>query len=627
MHDSCIVALPGLSLPAGCVRWAFHFLRLQSMLTVVTLALAGVLSTGTLAADPSSPPARPAAPSLGKDTTMHISHDPLWALTTPQPGRNRRISSNEQPNWNDGNMDMTRLAPGQEFELPELKGPGYINHIWMTSHAGGVGELNAISLRIYWDGRKEPGVEVPLGDFFACGQSPAVVDSIPVQVSETGSLTCYWRMPFRKSARIVVRNDNPDRGTGLYWQVDWVEVPELPDDVGYFHARYRREYPAVGGRDYEIADIKGRGTYIGTVLSVTMAQDGWFGEGDDFFYIDGEKVPSLQGTGSEDYFNDAWGFRPRTSPWFGQPRWTGWSAGDEGICYRWHVLDPVRFEKSLKLTIEHKGNADESYDAWYLERPDFLSSVAFWYQSDDPDRLFGELPGWHERRVPWTRIPLLTSLDKAEVTGQVKPVPQALGMFGSRPILFWKNTEPGSTLTLPFQVSEEGRYALRLLLYRSYDYGTYSIELDGNALRKAEDLREPNTTHTELLLGTHTLRAGEHRLTFRCLAGKDDRRYLGVESLHLLKLPPEAVREPKGEYERHFIRIGIGSAVACYRLVFGRAPESLEELVRLGMMEERFLKDENMHPIESRREDDKLVVQSTGPDRWTASWTGADARR
>src|SRR5205085_2061072 len=163
--------------------------------------------------------------------------------------------------------------------------------------------------------------EVPLGDFFAVGQgSPAVVESIPVQVSPSGSLTCYWRMPFAVSARITVTNDNPDRWTGLYWQVDWLELDSLPAETPYFHARCR------------------------------------------------------QGT----------------------------SAGDSGVCYRWHLLDPVRFERSLRFTIEHKGNRTSSEDAWYVERPDFLSSVAFWYQTGAP-KPFGELPPWPERRAPWQR--------------------------------------------------------------------------------------------------------------------------------------------------------------------------------------------------------------------------------
>ncbi|MDA1193200.1 MAG: DUF2961 domain-containing protein, partial [Candidatus Poribacteria bacterium] len=158
---------------------------------------------------------------------MNPFGDALGALATPPVGRNRRVSSNEQPNWNDGNFDMTRLAPGEVFELPILEGPGVINHIWMTSHSGGVNELNSISLRIYWDNQEQPGVEAPLGDFFACGYKPAVVESYPVQVSPSGSLTCFWRMPFHQNARIVVTNDNPDRATGLYWIVDYVQLDEL----------------------------------------------------------------------------------------------------------------------------------------------------------------------------------------------------------------------------------------------------------------------------------------------------------------------------------------------------------------------------------------------------------------
>src|SRR5258707_11903134 len=135
---------------------------------------------------------------------MSLFGDLLGGLASLPTGRNRRISSNEQPAWNDGNFDMTPLTPGQVLELPLLEGPGVINHIWMTSHAGGVNELHALSLRIYWDGRKEPGVEVPLGEFFAVGQGkPASVESVPVQVSPTGSLSCYWRMAFVPFTPIV----------------------------------------------------------------------------------------------------------------------------------------------------------------------------------------------------------------------------------------------------------------------------------------------------------------------------------------------------------------------------------------------------------------------------------------
>ncbi|MBN2578487.1 MAG: DUF2961 domain-containing protein, partial [Pirellulales bacterium] len=239
-----------------------------------------------------------AAPTL-RDVLGPLGHGPT--------GRNRRVSSNQQPGWHSENLDMNWLMPGQSVDVPLLEGPGVITHIWMTSHSGWTGELNSLTLRIYYDDATEPGVEVPLGDFFAVGHGkPAPVESFPVQVSPTGSLTCFWRMPFRHNARITVTNDHPDRSTGLYWQIDYVQLDELPPETPYFYARYRREHPAVLGRDYVIADLQGSGYYVGTVMSVTLAQNGWFGEGDDFFYIDGEEVPSLQGTGSEDYFNDAW---------------------------------------------------------------------------------------------------------------------------------------------------------------------------------------------------------------------------------------------------------------------------------------------------------------------------------
>jgi hypothetical protein len=560
---------------------------------------------------------------------LSLFGDLLGSLATPPQGRNRRISSNEQPNWNDGNFDMTRLAPGEVFELPVLKGPGVINHIWLTSHAGGVNELNALSVRIYWDGRAEPGVEAPLGELFAVGQGvPAIVESVPVQVSPTGSLSCYWRMPFAQSARIVITNDNPDRGSGLYWQVDWVEVAALPPDTAYFHARYRQEYPAAAGRDYLIADIEGSGRYVGTVMSVAMAQDGWFGEGDDFFYIDGEEVPSLQGTGSEDYFNDAWGFRARTSTWFGQPRWQGWKAGDSGVCYRWHVLDPVGFTRSLKVTMEHKGNRDDPTEAWYLERPDYFNTVAFWYQTGEP-KPGDPLPGWPERCVPWENIQLVRAFRHATVeSGSAQPQVQTTGFFGGRPALFWPATSAGESLTLPFTSADTARCAVRLIVLKSPGYGVFDIDLDGKPVLRAVDFGSREEEEADLLLGTHLLTEGTHTLSFRaCSAAAGAAGPLAVEMLRLLRLPPEAVRETKTENEAHFIRLGIGRAVYAYRLAYGEIPESLDALVESGIMEPRYLTDENSFPLVSQKQPDRLTVHSTGPTGWRHHWQGLDARR
>lgn len=551
----------------------------------------------------------------------------LIGLGTPPAGRNRRISSNEQPKWNDANLDMHILPPGKSLEMPVLEGPGVITHIWMTSHAGRVNELNALTLRIYWDGHAEPGVEAPLGEFFAVGQGkPAAVESIPVQVSPTGALTCYWRMPFAKSARIVVSNDNPNRTAGLYWQVDWTEVAEIPDTTPYFHARYRQSYPAAAG-DYLIADLEGRGFYVGTVMSVTLGQDGWWGEGDDFFTIDGEGVPSLQGTGAEDYFNDAWGFRTRTGNWFGQPRWQGDLAGDSGVSYRWHLLDPVQFQKSLRVTIEHKGNHAEDTEGFYVERPDFINSVAFWYQVGNP-KPAGAIPGYPERAVPWQPHHLVRAFKRLHVSNSTPPSVQFAGMFGARPVVVWTNREPGAALKVSFTVAEAGRYALRLTGVSGPDYGMCALELDGQTVVPKADFRSVDYDELDLALGTHHLEPGDHSLSFRSLASQDGRALpFAVEMLRVLRLPPEVKRSVKTHHEAHFVRLGIGRAVYAYRLANGELPASLDELVQAGLMPARYLADENLRPLRSRREGDFFIVESVGPEPWTHRWQGLDARR
>jgi hypothetical protein len=425
-------------------------------------------------------------------------------------------------------------------------------------------------------------------------------------------------MPFAQSARIVIRNDNPDRTTGLYWQVDWVQVDELPADTPYFHAQYRQEYPAVGGRDYLLADIEGRGHYVGTVMSLTLAQDGWFGEGDDFFYIDGEEVPSLQGTGSEDYFNDAWGFRPRTGTWFGQPRWQGDYTGDSGVCYRWHVLDPVRFQESLKVTIEHKGNHWDDLSSWHIERPDFINSVAFWYQTGLPKR-FGELPAWSERRVPWNRQHLVRAFRKAEPEAGVLSV-RTEGFFGGRPVLVWTGAPIGSILSIPVTIDQAGSYAVRLTAHSGSTGGRFRLEV-AHAPVVDFNLRSEEPEEHDLRLAVLDLAAGTHQLRALALeAGKS----LWIEELQLLRLPPPAERPVKGDGEAHFVRLGIGRAAYAYRLAYDEIPPSLQALVDCGIMPERYLRDENDRPMRCRRTADGLMVEA---ENWSREFFGLDARR
>ena len=550
---------------------------------------------------------------------------------TPIVGRNRRVSSNQQPGWHDENLDMTWMNPGESVEMPLMKGPGVLTHLWFTSHAGWTHDLDALRLRIYWDGRAEPGVDVPLGDFFAVGGTPAVVESAPVQVSSTGALSGVWRMPFAESGRVVVTNEHTERGTGLYWQADWTEVASVPEGTPYFHARSRRESPAKPG-DYTIADLKGRGLYVGTVLGVTSVQDGWFGEGDDFFSVDGEEVPSLQGTGTEDYFNDAWGFRPRTSLWAGSPRWDGDSAGDSGICYRWHWADAVNFSRSLKVTIEHKGNAAEDTEGFFFERPDFFSSTAFWYQLGDPGPNPEPMPAWKDRRVPWVHHHALKAMNAIRVGGKGKPAPLkviANGLFGARPTLQWASGTVGATLTMPFELAEDGRHALRMYANRSDDGGSFDVELDGAPLTTIRLQPVPGGSgEADLLLGVRALAKGPHTLTFRASdIGNGQGGTLAMEMLRTLRLPEETKRAVKTHHEAHFVRLGIGRALFAHRMAYGTLPASLQELVDKGLLAPRYLNDENNEPLKSRRDGETFTVESSSGEKWTKTWTGLDPRR
>ncbi|MEK6702173.1 MAG: DUF2961 domain-containing protein, partial [Planctomycetota bacterium] len=576
------------------------------------------------------------------ESLPELRTDLIGPPAAPILGRNRRVSSNMQPGWHTENLDMTWLNPGESIEMPLLEGPGVLTHLWFTSHAGWTHELDALRLRIYWDARTDPGIDVPLGDFFAVGQgTPAVVESVPIQVSPTGGLTSFWRMPFAKSAKIVVTNEHTGRGTGLYWQADWTQVKEIPEGTPYFHATYRHEYPAAAGKDFTIAQLTGRGLYVGSVLSVTSVQEGWFGEGDDFFYIDGEETPSLQGTGTEDYFNDAWGFRPRTSQWFGSPRWDGDAAGDSGVCYRWHWGDAVNFHKSLKVAIEHKGNLADDTAGFFIERPDFYSSVAMWYQLGEPAPTPAMVP-WPQRRVPWVHHHALKAMNAIKTFDGVPLKVIANGLFGARPTLLWPTTTVGATLSMPIEIAADGRYAVRVAASRGAEYGVFDAELDGKKVATIDLRPSPATPSGEadVLLGTFVLTKGTHTIAFRvaeAVGGASASgsgggavgggKALALELIRTLKLPPEVVREVKTHHEAHFVRLGIGRALYAHRLAYGTLPFTLKELVDKGLMTDRYLSDENNRPLLFRREGDLFVVESTEGEKWVKRWTGLDPRR
>lgn len=290
-----------------------------------------------------------------------------------------------------------KIGAGTTYTLAEITGAGEIQHIWMTP----TGNWRLSILRMYWDDEREPSVEVPVGDFFAMGWGKyARVSSLAVCVNPGSAFNSYWPLPFRRKARITIENLD-EKPMELYYQIDYALAP-VPGDAAYFHAQFRRVNPLPYKQVYTILDgVKGKGHYVGTYMAWGVHNNGWWGEGEIKFYIDGDQnFPTINGTGTEDYFNGSYDFENRdtkqyeefTSPYSGlvqviKPDGLYQSQERFGL-YRWHIADPVRFNSDLRVTIQALGWRDTG---GYLPLRDDIASVAFWYQ-EEPHAPFPKLP-------------------------------------------------------------------------------------------------------------------------------------------------------------------------------------------------------------------------------------------
>jgi hypothetical protein len=288
------------------------------------------------------------------------------------------------------------IPPGEVCEIANIEGPGAIQSIWT---AGRLGSRYAI-LRIYWDGQERPSVECPIHDFFASPwamQDPqhphsgpfAPVNSLPVSVNPNRGSNCFWEMPFHRHCRITVENLHPEQEVACYYQINYT-LTGVPEDAAYFHAQFRRVNPLPYGDVYTILDgIEGQGHYVGTVMGWSINNDHWWGEGEIKFYIDDDgEFPTICGTGTEDYFGGAYDWNvdgqyvTYTTPFMGmhqvlRPDGT-YRAQHRHAMYRWHVLDPIRFEQKLRVTIQALGWRSEGR---YLPGQHDICSVAYWYQA------------------------------------------------------------------------------------------------------------------------------------------------------------------------------------------------------------------------------------------------------
>jgi hypothetical protein len=277
-----------------------------------------------------------------------------------------------------------KVEPGETLQLASVEGPGAIQQMWLT-----VGNpCRELILRIYWDGQQQPSVECPVGDFFAQGWGGfAQVSSLPVCVNPGSGLNCYWEMPFRRHCRMTLENRSFTEKT-VYYQVNYT-LTDVPDDAAYFHAQFRRTNPLPYGEVYRLLDgVVGHGHYVGTYVAWGVNNNGWWGEGELKFFLDGDEHPTICGTGVEDYFCGSYSFAhagdyvPFTTPYAGMPQLVKPDGREVtsmrfGL-YRWHVMDPIRFERDLRITMQALGWRSGGR---YLPLQDDIASVAFWYQT------------------------------------------------------------------------------------------------------------------------------------------------------------------------------------------------------------------------------------------------------
>jgi hypothetical protein len=282
-----------------------------------------------------------------------------------------------------------RIAPGETFVLGEVYDSGAIQHIWMTPTK----HWRHSILRCYWDGADTPAIECPVGDFFACGWNQfAQVSSLPVCVNPGSAFNSYWEMPFRSGFRMTMTNIGDEEMT-LYYQITYT-LTDVPKHAAYFHAQFRRCNPLPYKQDYVLLDgVMGRGHYVGTYMAWGVNNSGWWGEGEIKFFIDGdEEFPTICGTGTEDYFCGSYNFDPSerhnegyrefTTPYAGLPQIIrpdgNYRSQTRFGMYRWHIMDPIRFERDLRVTIQALGWRSGKR---YLPLQDDIASVAYWYQT------------------------------------------------------------------------------------------------------------------------------------------------------------------------------------------------------------------------------------------------------
>lgn len=315
-----------------------------------------------------------------------------------------------------------------------------------------------VLLKMTWENQKKPSVLVPLGDFFGiCNSIPASYEAFPFNVSVNedsknvygapASMNCYFAMPFQENARIEIINEN-DLPMVLFFMIDFEVYRTKFDEILYFHASWKRNNPCLGWNsqlavngpeihsiantdgknNYVLLETRGRGHFVGFNLAVIHYAGNWWGEGNDMIFIDGEEEPSIVGTGGEDVFNLAWGFAH--NQFLSNGNISGSTPAniddllDQQVAYRFYIMDPIRFDKSIKVTMEH-GHANHHRDDW--------ATTVYWYQ-DQPSQEITIQP--LPERLPNKLMP--STMPKVKTKERTPAQQEAVDRFTERKEIYLK---------------------------------------------------------------------------------------------------------------------------------------------------------------------------------------------
>lgn len=408
--------------------------------------------------------------TAGQAAAQATLDDLLSLSRLPQPG-DGRVLQLSSADTTGGNSDFIAIPPGQTAVIASIRGPGIIVGMWFTIMSPDPHFLRRVVVRAYWDDEKDPSVEVPVGDFFGTGFAYRHYIT-PLLGMSSGGYYCYFPMPFARAARLEIVNETGRELQSFYYHINYRQLSQPPaDDVGYFHATWRRDPRTTSGDPYVVLEARGRGQLVGVNMSMQGYDNGMqYLEGDELITVDGEAVPSWRGTGTEDYFNGGWYFNKGE---FAAPT-HGLILKDDTLhriaAYRFHLQDAIPFTRSIRFAIEHGDRNTEVAD---------YSSTAYWYQRE-PHVPFAALPP-AAARIPLRVVVPPGGVEAEGLVPRATNLPVAIEEMtpfgaewsGMRQLaLRW--SRPGEGVDLSFPVEEEA-YDVGMFITRGPGYGIVTV--------------------------------------------------------------------------------------------------------------------------------------------------------